>query len=205
MTLSKNKEFSLCLINTKDREELRKMIDDVSIDIEQDGFADRLEIIIAELINNAVKANIKRIYFNSKGFSFENKESYQKGLAEFKLNYGHLNFMNYEKALKALQLEVNIKFSQSDKHLLIFVKNNNTMSALEESQIRNDLNKIMNKMPEEMHDIYVHYGDEIEEDSLGLAMAINLFRQMGYDPNMFRVYNEGGFTKARILIPLKKK
>ena len=53
-----------------------------------------------------------------------------------------------------------------------------------------------------MHDLYTHYGDEIEENALGLAMAVNLFRDMGYNPSLFRVYNEEGYTKARIKIPL---
>ena len=194
--------FSLFLVTREDRSKLREAMERIEKISKKEGIADRLEIIVSELINNAIKANLKRLYFQSKGFSLENSEDYDMGLKSFRMNYAHLNFTQYEKAMKLLDLEVSVEIDMSDKNIVIFVQNKNMMSALEEERLREKLKKIMQQLPEGVHDLYVHYGDEIEENTLGLAMAFSLFRDMGYNPSLFRVYNEGNYTKARIKIPL---
>ena len=195
-------KFSFFLVSRDDRVKLREAAERIEKITQKEGMADRLEIIISELINNAVKANLKRLYLKSKGFNLEKAEEYKKGVEEFRLNYGHLNFTHYEKAMKLLGLEISVEIDMSDRQVLVFVQNKNTMSSLEEERLRERLNNIMQQVPEGMHDMYLHYGDEIEENTLGLAMAIDLFRDMGYNPSLFRVYNEGEYTKARIKMPL---
>lgn len=195
-------KFSLYLVSREDRERLRELVEKIEKLSEKKGIADKLEIIISELINNAVKANLKRLYFQSKGFCMDSQENYDLGLKSFRLNYGHLNFMHYEKAMKLLGLEISVEVDMSDKSTIIFVKNKNTMSDLEEKCLRERLKKIMQELPDQAHDLYMHYGDEMEGNSLGLAMAIDLFQSMGYNPSLLRVYNKGDYTIARIKMPL---
>ncbi len=203
---SDNNKFrlSVTLIKREDRKELRELTDKVEQLSEMKGLSDRLEMIISELVNNAVKGNLKRIYFESKGYSFDDQESYRLGLESFKKNYGHLNFSHYEKAMRLLNFKINIEINLSDNYLLLLIENNNMMSTFEEKRIRMRLKEIMEKKmrKENLLDIYLHYGDEIEENTLGLAMIVDFLSGMGYDLSLFRVYNEGNSTKARLEIPL---
>ena len=107
-------KFSLFLVTRDDRSKLRETVERIEKIVKKEGLADKLEIIISELINNAVKANLKRIYFQSKGFDLNSPENYEIGLKSFRLNYGHLNFMHYEKAMKLLGLEISVEIDMSE-------------------------------------------------------------------------------------------
>ena len=196
--------YSLHLVHKTDREELLILIKGLEEKTNKKGLADSLIIILGELINNAVKLNIRRLYFASKGYNFDNEESYKMGIENFKLNFGHLNFTHYEKALKMLNLKVDINVDLGESSLVIIVQNNNNMPEEEEKMMRRRLNEIMEKSEtfKELKDLYIHYGDHLEEGTLGLAISIGLLSSLGYDPSLLRIYNEGEFTKARIEIPL---
>ena len=203
--MSKEKSFQISYAISKKTD--RVQISDFTNKIEDStgiaNIGNKLEIIISELISNSIKMNLRRLYFQSKGFSFENLENYKLGLENFKLNYNHLNFIHYEKALKLLGIKLEISVNHTSKSISIYVKTNNNMSKVEEELIRKKLSEIMTN-EKDMVDLYIYYGDQIDEESLGLAMTVDILRKMNFNPSLFRIYNEDKYTIARIELPLSE-
>ena len=71
-----------------------------------DGIADVLITAVFELVENAVKANLKRAFFIRQGFDLEVVEEYQTGIAAFKASYRDLHRTDYLSALRDLALAV---------------------------------------------------------------------------------------------------
>ncbi len=200
-----SKTFCIRLSFQEERDRLRETLVEIEDISKVEGIADTLELVIGELANNAIKSNIKRIFFEAKGYSFETEEDYEAGLKAFNTNFSHLNFTHYQKAMSLLDMKVEINVNLNEKYLVIELCNKNTMSEIEEKYLRNKLKLVMKKMPSDMLDLYVHYGDEIASDGLGLTIIIDLIRNLGFDPKSFTVYNEEKHTKARLEFPLDTK
>ncbi len=195
-------KFSFSFTKRKDRNQLREIVDKVELITGVENIADSLEIIIAEMINGAVNTNLRRLYFEAKGFSYEDPDSYTAGLKSFSSNYGYLNLIHYNRTLELLELRVDIEIELDEGYMAIYVQNKMHMSKVEEESIRKKLKLIMENLADDMLDLYVHYGYEIGENALGLSMIIDLINKLGYDPANFRMYNKDGITMARLEIPL---
>ncbi len=199
-----DKNFIISILSSADKERIKPALKEVEEQTKKEGLADVLELVLHELINNAVKANLKRVFFDRNGYSFENQESYENGLKEFRLNFSSFNLDEYGEELKMLQLQVRLEVSLDHKRLLVFVENNRAASAAEESSIRDRLKTAMEipKSDEALMDFYVHYGDETEEKGIGLTMVVKLIQEAGFDPANFRVYVKARTTVARLEFPL---
>ena len=171
---------------------------------EKEGLADVLEMVLHELINNAVKSNLKRVFFERNGYSYEDLESYENGLKEFRLNFASFDLKSYGEELATLSLQVRMELSLNQKRLLVFVENSRAASVYEEKTIRDKLKTAMelSKSHEGLMDFYVHYGDAAEEGGIGLTMVVRLLKEAGFDPANFRVYVKAQSTVARIEFPL---
>ncbi len=202
MTEGISGNFSLLLSFREERKRLRATLDEIEIVTKGEVPADSIEMIIGELANNAIKANLKRLFFHAKGFRFDSIEEYELGTKSFVENFSHLNFSYYEKAMKLLDVKIEIDVDMNMKRLLVILQSNNAMSESEEDSIRKKLNTVMHHLPEEIHNLYVYYGDDMQGSGLGLTIVVDLIRDMGFDPEHFRVYNEGKYTKARLEFPL---
>ncbi len=197
--------FSFLLKKRSERHKIRELADYVAQIADLADIRDGLEIVIAELVNNAVKAELKRIFFAKKGFSFDDPQSYQKGLEAFHCNYAYLNFMYYEDAMSGLHLRIDVDIDMEESRILLYVRNDKNMPYPEERSLRRKLKRAMDLLPNDLVDLYVYYGDETGENGLGLTLVVDTIRRMGFDPEHLRVYNEGKCTVARLELPLGSK
>ncbi len=186
------------------RAELRNLLDEIELSSNGKICADSVELIISELVNNAIKANLKRLFFHVQGYSFDDAEKYEAGMKAFTEHFSKLNLKYYKKAMKLLDVKVGIDVNLSAKRLSIMLQSNNVMSKTEENHVRQRLNTVMQQLPSDMHELYVFYGDEVQGEGLGLTLVIDLIRKMGFDPKNFRVYNEDQYTKTRLEFPLSE-
>ncbi len=183
---------------TRDRlqEELQSLEDKLNIE----GIGNTLFSVVMELVGNAVKANVKRAYFARKGFEIQNQNDYEKGLSKFGEDYPNIDKEQYRKALEELDLKVDLDIDLDHRRLLIFVQNNTLLLKDEERRIRAKLAGAMDV--KDVMEFYLHYGDDTEGRGLGLAMTVLLIKDLGFNPDYFRVYHEGDRTIARIEFPL---
>lgn len=168
----------------------------------KEGMGDTMYNVVQELINNAVKANLKRTYFEQNGFLFDGKDSYHAGLAAFKLGLQQISDADWRKATRELGFRVTLEISADERRLLIYVENNALMIADEERRMRSHLAHAMGV--KDLVEFSATYGDDTEGAGLGLALVIMLIKDMGFDPNSFRVFSRGQCTVARLEFPLHK-
>lgn len=194
--------MSLTLSARRDRHKLRTIVEQIEALTQVPDIADNIEIVIAELINNSVKTCLRHMYFEAKGFFLDNEESFKVGLKSFKANFSYLNLFYYEKAMELLKLLLDVEVDKAKGYVIITVQSKHKLAELEEKLIRSHLKRAMDALDDEMLNLYVQYGDEDEQHGLGLTMAVDIVRKMGFDPSHFRIFNEGDYAKARLELAL---
>ena len=199
---SLSEKYSINLSYQEEREHLRLILEKIEKVTKKENFADSMEFILGALANNAAKANLRRIFFHAKGFNFETPEGYKRGQKAFSENFSYLNLSYYEKAMRLLNVKVDIELDWNSKRLLIHIQNTSAMSKPEESCLRRKLKKAMDYLPKDIHSLYLHFGDTADDESLGLAMVVDMMNKMGFDPQHFRLYSDEKYTKTRLEFPL---
>ena len=210
--LKKEYEFEILDENFKD--ELRIFFKQLEEELQKPNLGDFVFQIVYELINNAIKSNLKRIFFIKNNYSFQNTEEYTKGLEEFKKFYQHLfknqNSYNHKdllkneewiEALRDLGLRVHLTIDIDTKRILIYVINNTRILPEEEKRLRKSLSIAMQS--KDLIDFMIHYGQISEEgEGLGLPLVVLLIKEAGFKPEYFRVFKDDQNTIARIEFPL---
>jgi len=156
--------FYIETLDSPSRDSIHQFCLNLETRFEKEGMGDTIYNVVQELINNAVKANLKRSFFNANDYSFEDEHSYAAGLAAFKTSLRTIS--EEERRLRshlarAMEVRNLVQFSEA-------------------------------------------YGDDTEGAGLGLALVIMLIKDMGFDPDYFRVFTRGDSTVARLEFPLKK-
>ena len=200
------KESFLIHFNYKEaRNKLRKALDKVEKETKIKNLANNLEFILGELTKNAIHANLKRIFFASKGYSYNTLELYQEGNKVFIEQFAHINAEHYSKAFKLLDMKMEIQLDLLKDHLMVKLQNKNAMSQAEEKLLRENFSHIMANNSEDISNLYIHFGNrKSNEDELSLALVIDLIRKMGFDPKHFRIYNEEDQSIARLEFSLSQ-
>lgn len=159
---------------------------------------DMLLTVLKELINNAIKANAKRLYFRQKNLDIKNKDEYRKGMETFKEEVFSENNPILEQ-LHDAKLIVRIFFKVLPETLRISVINN--MPILEE-----ELSKVESRVKKaytynDISDAFDDVLDDSEGAGLGLIMALILFKNVGFPRDSFSITTDGKLTITKIVIP----
>ena len=195
--------FVLHVADADARLRIRESFADLEQRLGIDGLGDVLSSATMELIENAVKANLKRAFFLRHRLNLEERDSYAEGVRQFIRSYGKIKGEQYVSALRELDLVVTLAVNQTRDRLLVQVANNTILLATEEERIRHQLARAM--QADEFIEFYLNYGDETEGSGLGLAMIVFLMRNIGFDPEHFRIFHSGGRTTARLEFPLSSQ
>ena len=194
------KHISILILDNFVRESLKNWTDDLEKDLSIDGLSHTLHFVLMELIGNAVKANLKRVYFQKHQFDMDNPESYRRGVEAFMADYNSIDEDEYKQSMEQLDFNVQVIGDVNQERLLIYVENTSVLLAEEERRIRSKL--AGSSEMKNIVDFSLHYGDDTEGRGLGLAMIVLLMRDLGFDPGYFRVYQNGEKTIARLEFPL---
>ncbi len=190
----------LSVMDAEARSRIRSVFEDLEAQLAVDGLGVAVTTSVLELVENAVKANLKRAFFERHAFSLEDPDSYARGVAEFRQSYDRIKDQEYVRALSELELTVTVELSRDEERLLIHIENNAVLLAAEEARIRQRLAAAM--AASHLADFCVQYGDETEGSGLGLAMIVFLIRNLGFSADHFRVFQRGPKTVARLEFPL---
>ena len=194
--------FHIETLDSPSRDSIHQFCLNLEKRFEKEGMGDTIYNVVQELINNAVKANLKRSFFNANDYSFEDERSYAAGLAAFKRSLRTISEEEWKKAVRDLGLRVTVEVDADEERILIYVENNAIMIPEEERRLRSHLARAMEVR--NLLQFSEAYGDDTEGAGLGLALVIMLIKDMGFDPDYFRVFTSGVSTVARLEFPLKK-
>ncbi|HPX92246.1 MAG TPA: HDOD domain-containing protein [Spirochaetota bacterium] len=156
--------------------------------------------IIRELVNNAIKANLKRIYFEQNGLNINDVIDYRVGMENFKEEVFQNKPEHYAKSLAESKYVVRVNFSARDNNLIISVLNNASILESEVVKIKARASKAFRyaDISEAFQDVL----DDSEGAGLGLIMAMMLLRSSGFPRESFTISRKENITVMSISIPL---
>ncbi|MDD2238142.1 MAG: HDOD domain-containing protein [Kiritimatiellae bacterium] len=159
---------------------------------------DHVSYCLQELIDNAVKANLKRIYFQEQELRIDQAREYEHGMRLFKdslLNHRE----HYLEQLEPHGLWVTVGYRYRKEMLEICVENNTPILDAELKKIhdRIDRARIYETLPEIFEDIT----DDSESAGLGIVMLCMILRRLGVPDKYFRIACRSGVTSVDMTIP----
>ncbi|WP_319560530.1 HDOD domain-containing protein [Marispirochaeta sp.] len=153
---------------------------------------------VRELVENAKKANLKRVYFKQNNLDLNNPDHYQQGMQKFK-DEVYSKISEYENLLKESGLYVRTTFEVDETHFYITITNNVHISSAEEARINDRLSRSQSFTSVE--EAFQTVLDSSEGAGLGIVMLVLMLRKIGLDHNAFSIQGVNGTTMARVRIP----
>jgi hypothetical protein len=162
-------------------------------------------MMIRELVQNAIKANAKRVFFDLKGLDPINPDEYRAGLHDF-----HLAIKNgipeshlLELYRRNIYFTIDALFAKSGADFEIV--NYFPLLPEENLRIREKLKIIHNYST--IYEFCIENPDEIEGAGIGIALIVSLLSGLGIDPRNFSISSDTGGerTIARIHVPFMQE
>ena len=155
--------------------------------------------VIKELVNNAIKANMKRIYFGINDLDINEIQDYRLGMETFKQDTYQAKDNVVSTKLQESKLVVRLSFKNTEEHLHINVINNIPILAVELKKIEARMQKSdkYNDITEAFEDVL----DDSEGAGLGLIMTMMLLKNCGLPKETMKLYRKNDLTIASISIP----
>lgn len=155
-----------------------------------------------ELIINATKANMKRVFFDEQGIDALIPSEYDRGMALFREQLTEHMMQHHRRAFVDRGYRITATFYYTSKVLNIKVKNNYPLLPREEQRIREKFQRAESFTS--LLDFYMAHADDTEGAGLGITMVGLLLDESGIDRHGFTVFVKPGYseTAARLEIPL---
>ena len=155
-----------------------------------------LSYCLFELLDNASKANAKRVYFKEHNLNINDEADYKSGMKNFKDTLDE-NTLHYENELEAGQLKVHLLLSADDV-ISITVSNNTKITDLEYNRIKEKIEKtkVYNTMADAINDI-----DQTEGSGLGIITVLIMLKKLGLAADHLKFKTTDTETIATIEIP----
>ena len=160
---------------------------------------EQLSFCLRELMDNALKANLKRAHFTENNLDIFNADDYARGMATFQ-NEREQKRIQYLEVLERQNLFTQVRFHLRSPAFEIAVSNNCPMLDAEKRKVvqRQTKARVHNSLCEVMDEAQ----DESESAGLGLIMMLLILRQIGVPEENFRFTHDERGTHFSISIPL---
>lgn len=161
--------------------------------------------IIREIVFNAFKANLKRLYFHKSGVDLNDKKKYTILMQNFKDEYLYKLDEIEEEITSQDNYHIQINFKKSDNSLKITIFNNVTIIEEEYNRIKTRLEQA--KKYQNLADAYNDIYDATEGAGLGLALMVFLLKNsgIGVDNLIITPDNKGVTVSLNIPKQLKEE
>ena len=169
--------------------------------LDMDSYFEGLSYCVKELVNNAKKANTKRIYFSKKNLNINNIDDYEKGMENFKTDT--LNNINYYLEEQRKQgYFIKTVFQIRNNKIKIEIRNRAELTVFEYKRIHDKITRALqySSVEEGITQIL----DDTEGAGLGLIIMVLILRKFGLTEDNYQILSEKGETINRIIIPLDK-
>lgn len=153
---------------------------------------------VRELIENAKKANLKRVYFSKSRFDISDATQYEEGMAGFKAEV-YTKIDEYEELLKKEGYFVRTNFDVDQTHFTISIVNNVALSSGEERRIQERITRSASF--DSVEEAFQTVLDSTEGAGLGLVMLVLMLKKIGLEPDAFSIRGVDGHTMAVIKLP----
>lgn len=157
---------------------------------------------IRELLQNAAKANLKRVVFHDLKLDPSNPDDYEEGMRYFRESLVESRIAEYQNRFKEEDIYTRVVIQPRPEFILFSVENRFPLYPTEEKRIREKF--ATSSSIDNLYDYYMEFSDHIEGAGMGIAMIEILLRQVGLDSRSFTIHYDPatGHTVGRFLIPL---
>jgi hypothetical protein len=155
---------------------------------------------IREIVQNASKANLKRILFEERKLDASNPTDYETGMRIFKDYLVKTQLARYRPVLRERNLYFHVSILHTARALAVSVVNYFPLLSREEERIREKFKQ--SRTLDNLYDFFMKFGDNTEGAGMGIAMVEILLEQAGVDRHNFTLYSTTGKTIARLILPL---
>lgn len=155
-----------------------------------------LTFCIKEILENAKKANLKRVFFIENNLNIYSPVDYSKGIIIFK-NEVCNNFDNYVNLLKKHNYYIKIIFKIKNKDLIVIVQNNTEILDIELENAKDKISgaKKFDKIEDALNEIY----KSKEGAGLGLIISTVILKELGFK-NAISIMRKKGYTEVKITL-----
>ena len=158
----------------------------------------QLSYCMKELAENGRKANLKRIYFETKNYNINNYNDYLNGIKTFKEDvYGNLPV--YIEKLKEQKLYTRIIFFANSSFFTLSIRNNVPIMGYELKRVEERI--AHSHAFKSMEEAFTSVMDQTEGAGLGIVILVLMLKKIGLSEDAFTIKKEGEGTLARITIP----
>jgi len=167
----------------------------------QENLKDHLSYCLKELAVNAKKANTKRVYFEEKKLSLQDKEDYTEGMKAFKEEtFSNLDY--WLELQKKKGLYIKFLFHPKGRHFRIAIRNNVEITRKEQMRVYDRIAR--SRAFETLEEAFAEVLDDSEGAGLGIVILVLMLRKMGLDEEAYEIEGEEGITTASITIPINE-
>lgn len=168
----------------------------------QQHMKESLSYCLRELVNNAKKANTKRVYFEEKGLNLGDASDYEKGMKTFKLDtIDNIKYYLNEQKNKGLYIKVILQ--TKNNKIKIEIRNKAELTVFEYKRIHDKITRAQEYTSVEQGIAQIL--DDSEGAGLGLVIMILVLRKIGLTEENFQVLSEKGETITRLILPFSEK
>lgn len=189
-------DFFCYTLNAEQKERFQKILKVFLDACDQDYMYTYLSYCLLELLDNASKANAKRIYFKENHLDINNQNDYVNGMKSFKQDIS-VNPNHYLNELKEGMLKVHLQLSVNDV-ISIKVANNTKITNEEYERIQEKISKTRDYS--DMADAYADI-DQTEGSGLGIITVVIMLKKLGLDNTNLKFQITDDETIATIEIP----
>ncbi len=151
-----------------------------------------LFFILKEIIENAHKSNLKRVFFNENGLDIFNHKDYEFGIEKFSNEVRDDPAKLIEK-LKQSEKYVKVGFKDYSKtDLKIQIENNSKIVSQEKQRIKQKLTYFIENA--NSMDMF----DQLEGAGMGLYLSLKMMDQIGIPPNSYSINDSDEHTISKI-------
>ncbi len=168
--------------------------------LNQEYFIDGLTYCIKELLYNAEKANLKRIFFLDKHLDINDNDDYKTGMKTFKQEV--FGGKTYSEKQTNKSFYVKIIFQIQDKKIKIEIKNNSEINLFEKAVMQKKLEQA--KYYATLENPISKVIDDSEGAGLGLILVILILKKNGLSEDNFESTCQNGETINSLSIPLSE-
>ncbi len=154
--------------------------------------------IIREVVVNAMKANAKRVFFYKNNLDIRKNDDYKKGMDRFK-NEVIGEFELIESDLNNSDYYIHMSFALAGKDLDIKIVNNSPILPEELERINHRIAQA--KKYNDFSEAYEEIQDDSEGAGLGIVLTILFLKNMGINPDSFKLASNGKITQTVLKIP----
>ena len=144
-----------------------------------------VNFVIHELIENAYKANLKRVFFKLNGYKIFDIENYDERVAKF-TNFLKHGYDELNSHAEDMGLYVKVIFKEyADNNFKLFVVNNSLLNDIETKRIKEKINSFEHQYEEPQKSLKII--DEAEGAGMGLFLSLKLLNKAGISPQCISI------------------